>query len=105
MFLDATGDKLCLVTAVVLFAALRGDATGLFFCFQDATPLTKSRFVARIHEAMAQADTPTENYSGHNFRIGVATTAAQASLQDLTIQSLGRWFSTADLLALNQKVM
>ena len=97
VFLGATGDELCPVAAVVSFAALRGDAAGPFFCFQDGTPLTKSRFVARICEAMAQAGIPTENYSDHSFRIGAATTAAQAGLQDSTIQSPGRWSSTAFL--------
>ena len=82
VFLGATGDDLCPVTAVVSFAALRGDAAGPFFCLQDGPPLTKSRFVARIREAMAQAGIPTENYSGHSFRIRAATTAAQAGLQD-----------------------
>ena len=31
VFLGATGDELCPVTAVVSFAALRGDAAGPFF--------------------------------------------------------------------------
>ena len=97
MFMGATGDELCPVAAVVSFTALRGDATGQFFCFQDGTPLTNSQFVARIHEAMAQAGIPTENYSSHSFRIGAATMAAQAGLRDSTIQSLGRWSSTAFL--------
>ena len=97
VFLGATGDELCPVAAIVSFAAVRGDAADSFFCFRDGTPLTKSRFVACIRDAMAQAGISTENYSGHSFRIGAATTAAQAGLQDSTIQSLGRWSSTAFL--------
>lgn len=31
MFLGATGDELCPVEAIVLFAALWGDAAGPFF--------------------------------------------------------------------------
>ena len=43
---------------------------------------------------MARAGIPTQNHSVH---IGAAMAAAQAGLQDLTIQALGRWSSTAFL--------
>ena len=39
----------------------------------------------------------TRHYSGHSFRIGAATAAAQAGLEDSTIQLLGRWSSGAFL--------
>ena len=37
-------------------------------------------------------------YSGHSFRIGAATTAASAGIEDSLIKTLGRWESTAYLL-------
>ena len=76
-FLGATGDEPCPVT-FVSFAALRGDAVGLFFYFQEGTLLTKNRFIAQICEAMAQAGIFAENYSSHSFRSGVATTSVLA---------------------------
>ena len=63
----------------------------------DGTPLTKARFVVRIREALVRAGVPEQHYSGHSFRIGAATVAAQAGLPDSTIQALGRWSSAAFL--------
>ena len=34
-------------------------------------------------------------YAGHSLRIGVATTAAMAGVEDAMIQTLGRWQSAA----------
>ena len=45
-------------------------------------------FVARVREALVRAGVPEQHYSGHSFRIGAATAAAQAGLPDSTIQAL-----------------
>ena len=97
VFLGATGDDLCPVSAMLAFVALRGNSPGPFFRFRNGNPLTKARFVARVREALEQAGIPAQSYSGHSFRIGAATAAAQAGIQDSTIQALGRWSSTAFL--------
>ena len=39
-------------------------------------------------------------YAGHSFRIGAATTAAAAGVEDSIIKTLGRWESAAYLLYL-----
>ena len=38
-----------------------------------------------------------DRYAGHSFRIGAATAAASAGVEDSTIQTMGRWQSAAFL--------
>ena len=45
-----------------------------------------------------RANLPADKYAGHSFRIGAATTAASAGIEDSTIQTLGRWQSSSYLL-------
>ena len=97
VFLGATGDDLCPVQAVRLYATRRGTAAGAFFCSQEGAPLTKTRFVELVRAALASAGVPVAGYSGHSFRIGAATAAARAGIPDSTIQALGRWTSPAFL--------
>ena len=92
-----TGDTLCPVTAVCAFMAQRGPSPGPFFLFPDGTPLTKARFVSIVREALRELGLPQEQFAGHSFRIGAATAAAQAGLEDSTIMMLGRWNSAAFL--------
>ena len=47
VYVGATGDNLCPVTALLEYVAARGETPGPFFRFVDGTPLTKVRFVSR----------------------------------------------------------
>ena len=95
VFVGKTGCDLCPVGAVMQYVAQRGPDPGCFFRLHDGSPLTKARFVARVKSALRDSGIPADNYSGHSFRIGAATAAAQAGISDTTIQMLGRWSSTA----------
>ena len=61
-------------------------------------PLAKSKFVEAVRQALSAAHLPAQDYAGHSFRIGAATTAAMAGVEDSTIQTLGCWRSTSYLL-------
>ena len=97
VFIGATGDDLCPVRAIQEYVSRRGSAPGAFFKSAEGTPLSKSRFVGLVRSALTRAGVPIDGYSGHSFRIGAATAAAQAGIPDSVIQALGRWSSQAFL--------
>ena len=96
--LGRTTSPLCPVTAVLAYMASRQDTPGPFFRDERGRPLTKATFVQKVRHALSQLGLPAEQFAGHSFRIGAATAAAQAGLEDSVIQALGRWSSAAFLL-------
>ena len=95
VYLGRPNSPLCPVTA--LYMASRQDSPGPFFRDTEGRPLTKTVFVREIRQT-SQLGLPAEQFAGHSFRIGAATAAAQASIEDSAIQALGRWSSAAFLL-------
>ena len=91
--LGRTGDDLCSVSALANYLGRRGGSSGALFRWQDGTPLSKMRFVEAVRQALTAAQLPAQDYAGYSFRIGAATTAAMAGLEDSTIQTLGLWRS------------
>ena len=51
-----------------------------------------------LRSGLRLAGIQAENYAGHSFRIGAATTAANQGLSDSLIKTLGRWESAAYML-------
>ena len=62
VFVGATGNDLCPVSAVLSFLVVRGAAPGPLFKFQDGTPLTRARLVVEVQKALEAAG------AGHSFR-------------------------------------
>ena len=97
LVLGATKLDLCPLAAILPYVALRGAQAGPLFRFENGQFLTRDRFVAEVRTLLRAAGVDTPQYSGHSFRIGAATTAALAGLDGHTIQTLGRWHSSAYL--------
>lgn len=87
--------KLCPVAALLRYMTCRGAAHGPLFRFGNGRPLTRARFVTEIKAALSEEGIDSSHYSGHSFRSGAATTAAEHGIGDATIQTLGRWKSNA----------
>lgn len=93
-----TKDDICPVAALLAYMARRGPKPGPLFMWQDRRPLKRSQFVEAVRKALTAANLPADQFAGHSFRIGAATTAASVGIEDSLIQTLGRWKSTAYLL-------
>jgi len=97
IFVGATGGELSPVSAILANVQARGVAPGPLFKWENGSPLAKARFLEGVRNALARAGVSSEGYYGHSFRIGAATAAAKAGIQDSVIQVLGRWSSPAFL--------
>ena len=91
IYLGRTDRDLCPVGALLAFMAVRQAVDGPLFVFANGTPLTRDRLVKAVRRALLQPGVPAAGYSGHSFRIGAATSAAEAGLQDSVVKMLGRW--------------
>ena len=98
IFLGRTENDLCPVTAVLAYMVKRGSGPGPFFRFTSGASLTRAKLVIEVKKALAAAGVDCSAYSGHSFRIGSATTAANCGVSDAVIKMLGRWKSSAYLL-------
>ena len=96
--LGRTEKPLCPVVALLAYLAARGSREGPLFQHSDGRPLTKAAFVDQVRKTLALAGVDERNYAGHSFKIGAATTAAAAGVDDSMIQTLGRWKSSAYLV-------
>ena len=90
-----TGGQLCPVAAVFSWMVRRGNAPGPLFHFQDGAPLIQQRFVVELRKALQMIGEDPQQFGGHSFRAGAATTAAQQGIGDATIKLFGRWHSSA----------
>ena len=95
--LGRTGQLICPVAALLSYMVLRGQSPGPLFRFEDGSPLSKPKLLLHLRRALEQQGFDCSGITGHSFRIGAASTAAQVGLEDSLIQTLGRWHSSAYL--------
>ena len=97
IYLGRTDLDICPVTALLAYIETRGSGLGPLFMDSSQARITKLWFIGQFQDVLATAGLPQQEYAGHTFRIGAATTAASVGLEDFTIQLLGRWQSAAFL--------
>ena len=89
----------CAVSATLIyFLSTRGTINSPLFTFSNGCPLTRQLFVGEVRKLIVLARIPNANqFNGHSFRIGAATTAAAAHTPEWLVRTLGRWKSDAVL--------
>lgn len=98
VYVSKTNSVLCPVSALSWYLAQRPTTVledSPLFIHQDGSPLTRDQFVRWVKEALRAAGIDSSKYTGHSFRIGAASAAAQAGIPDHLIKALGRWESEA----------
>ena len=83
--LGKTDDVLCPVMALLQSPARRGGLPGALFQWQDGTQQSLWKQSGKV--CLQQT---SQQYAGHSFRIGAATTAAMMGLQDSAIQIISK---------------
>jgi integrase len=94
-FLGRTNTDLCPVAALLEYVAIRPKHPGPLFLFKDWSFLTRDKLVTAVSLVFRQAGLNPSEYSGHSFRNGAATRAAQVGIEDSVVKMLGRWESSA----------
>ena len=97
LYLGRTAAELCPVASMVKYLEKRGTAPGPLFKFEDGRTLTRTRFVEWVRKGLVKVGVDSSKYCSHSFRIGAATAAAKAGIDDSVIKTLGRWESVAYL--------
>ena len=64
------------------------------FIFSNGTPLNRRSCLEHLRYLLKMEGYNPKHYNTHSFRIGAATSAAQAGLSSHDIKFLGRWRST-----------
>ncbi|XP_052071362.1 uncharacterized protein LOC127709732 [Mytilus californianus] len=61
--------------------------------FDLSRPLSRETFINYLRQLLIRLGYRESDFCGHSFRIGAATSAAAAGVEDHIIQTLGRWSS------------
>ncbi|CAC5420045.1 unnamed protein product [Mytilus coruscus] len=67
----------------------------------NTAPLSRDTFIYLLRDLLFRLGYNDSKFCGHSFRIGAATSAAAAGVEDHIIQTLGRWSSDCYMLHSN----
>jgi hypothetical protein len=86
----ATNSEICPVQALENYISLDPPTIGPLFIHASGKPLTKQVLTTETRKLLTLSGFHASNYAGHSYRIGAATTAAEANLPSWLIKTLGR---------------
>ena len=102
LVIGKTNNDLCPVTALLSCLACRGNTPDLLFQWDNHTPLSKSKFVEHVRQALLQANILAHLYTDTTFPYrGSYNSSYNSSIvwnPKFHHTTLGRWKSSAYLL-------
>ena len=69
------------------------DPLSPLYLTEEGHALDRSYFVQSVKKVLSELNLNPDHYNGHSFRIGAATSAAEADIPDHLVKTLGRWTS------------
>ena len=97
LILYRTNNTICPVMNLLAYLNTRTlgarDTLAPLFVTPQGQALSRQYFLQHLRVLLQIAGYNPDLYNGHSFRIGAATTAAQAGVPDHLIKTLGRWKS------------
>ena len=98
MVLQQDVDPICCpVYTLRQYLQLRSNKGGPIFIDQNQSPIDRQLLSSTLKAMITLIGLKPENYNTHSFRIGRATQLAQDNHSYATIQTAGRWHSSAYL--------
>ena len=88
-----TDSHICPVSAMLNYLSIRPSTTGPLFIYASGRSLSKSLLISETRQLLAKGGLREEEFAGHSFRIGAATSAAAANTPAWLIKVMGRWSS------------
>ena len=78
LYLGHRGDILCLVTSKLAYLAVWPSSPGPLFVLHNGTPLSRTRLIQSLQQALRDAGLDDSRFSSHSFHFGAATKAASS---------------------------
>lgn len=91
--LGQSQSHICPVAAMHKYLSIRSKIEGPLFHFQSGEALNRSRLTLELRSLLSMGGYCSDEFAGHSFRIGAATSAAKAGLPPWLIKTMGRWSS------------
>ena len=90
IYLGATDNPICPVSGILPYLAVKGTQPGPLFITNDGKYLTRILFSTRIDALLESLHVDTSQYNTHSFRVGAATTAAQAHIPETQVRQMAQ---------------
>jgi hypothetical protein len=95
IYLQPRRDRLCPISALASFSAVRGNVKGPFFASPSGIGVSRACFSTVLNACLSYCNLPVSEFKTHSFRIGGASFLALQGQPTEVIKAVGRWRSNS----------